>query len=160
MTAVNDMWPKVSLQKVSLTAVNDRKKCHWLDVYYPEIVHTLSLSDWVMLLRPVWCDPLHVKLVDVVLLLMMVFRISFTTAWQELGYSSVGKVFKLFKRSTIGSVIPLIIMTQCALNKGRQYGLTNKMKYCGFSSNWILPYYPTVCSCVRHRRDISHFSHI
>ena len=31
---------------------------------------------------------------------------------------------------------------------------------CGFSSNWILPYFPTVHSCVRHRRDISHFSHI
>ena len=33
--------------------------------------------------------------------------------------------------------------------------------YCGFSSNWILPYFPlSVCPCVCHRRDISHFSHI
>ena len=32
--------------------------------------------------------------------------------------------------------------------------------YCGFSSNWILHYFPTVRPCVRHRRDISHFSHI
>ena len=31
---------------------------------------------------------------------------------------------------------------------------------CGFSSNWILPYFPTVRPSVRHRRDISHFSHI
>ena len=31
---------------------------------------------------------------------------------------------------------------------------------CGFSSNWTLPYFPTVRSYVRHRRDISHFSHI
>ena len=28
---------------------------------------------------------------------------------------------------------------------------------CGFSSNWVLPYFPL---SVRHRRDISHFSHI
>ena len=32
--------------------------------------------------------------------------------------------------------------------------------YCGFSSNWILHYFPSVRACVRHRRDISHFSHI
>ena len=32
--------------------------------------------------------------------------------------------------------------------------------YCGFSSNWILHYFPTVRVSVCHRRDISHFSHI
>ena len=33
--------------------------------------------------------------------------------------------------------------------------------FCGFSSNWILLYFPLfVCPSVRHRRDISHFSHI
>ena len=31
---------------------------------------------------------------------------------------------------------------------------------CGFSSNWILHYIPTVRASVRHRRDISPFSHI
>ena len=33
-------------------------------------------------------------------------------------------------------------------------------RFCGFSSNWILHYFPPVRSSVRHRRDISHFSHI
>ena len=33
--------------------------------------------------------------------------------------------------------------------------------FCGFSSNWILLYFPLfVCPSVCHRRDISHFSHI
>ena len=33
--------------------------------------------------------------------------------------------------------------------------------FCGFCSNRILLYFPLlVCSFVRHRRDISHFSHI
>ena len=32
--------------------------------------------------------------------------------------------------------------------------------YCGFSSNWILHYFPTVRPSVRHRHDISHCSHI
>ena len=36
----------------------------------------------------------------------------------------------------------------------------NAFVYCRFSSNWILLYFPTVRPCVRHRRDISHFSHI
>ena len=39
----------------------------------------------------------------------------------------------------------------------------NKMKSenCGFSSNWILHYFPlSVRVFDRHRRDISHFSHI
>ena len=43
--------------------------------------------------------------------------------------------------------------------------VVHQLVYCGFSSNWILLYFPLfVCSCVRvfvcHRRDISHFSHI
>ena len=63
-----------------------------------------------MLLRPVWCDPAHSKLIDVVFLLMLVSRISFETAWQELGNSSIGKETKLFKRSTIGSVVVPLIM--------------------------------------------------
>ena len=62
----------------------------WNIFFWPEIVHTLSLS----LTEPCcWWYPL-----------------SFTTAWQELGNSSIGKETKLFKRSTIGSVVvPLII---------------------------------------------------
>ena len=33
--------------------------------------------------------------------------------------------------------------------------------FCGFCSNRILHYFPlSVCPCVCHRRDISHFSHI
>ena len=84
-----------------------------------------------MLLAPVWCDPVHSKLIAVILLLMLVFRISFTTALQELGNSSVRKLTKLFKRSTIRSVVVPLMIAQCALNEGRQYGLTNKMiKHC------------------------------
>ena len=39
--------------------------------------------------------------------------------------------------------------------------LVVKIVNCGFSSNWILLYFPLfVCPSVCHRRDISHFSHI
>ena len=38
-------------QKVSLTAVNDKKKCHWLDVYYIRLDHKIRYTREIVLIK-------------------------------------------------------------------------------------------------------------
>ena len=56
--------------------------------------------------------------------------------------------------------ICLFSFPKLAVNVSLACSIWNPTLYCGFSSNWILLYFPTVRVFVRHRRDISHFSHI
>ena len=97
--------------------------------------------------------------------------------WRWIWYSIDNKLFSLYNKYPTGKSL----FFYCFWIPNKDNSHNHKRKYqeccwcnfevcskhfkeikrnCGFSSNWILLYFPTVRVFVCHRRDISHFSHI
>ena len=106
------------------------------------------------------------------------------TLWQTLAYSGIpwhnqciisncwrsvplpcGQYMAIFKSTKVGPCEDDLEClggpsSLCFLDKENRVGMylgsqvTQPCNFCGFSSNWILHYFPTVRPSVRHRRDI------